>query len=46
MSDEQRKDEEIEVEGHVSDVSVPQELAEDEDGEVEAHLKLSNARME
>jgi hypothetical protein len=48
MSDEQRKDEENEVEGHVSDVSVLQELAEDEelDDEVEAHLKFSNARME
>ena len=47
MSDEQRKDDEIEVEGHISEVSVTQEPAEDDDeGDVAAHIKLSNVRME
>lgn len=47
MSDEQRKDDEIEVEGHVSELSVMRESAEDDDeGDVDAHIKLSNVRME
>jgi hypothetical protein len=47
MSDEQRKDDETEVEGHVSEVSVTQEPADDVDGEdVEAHIKFPNVRME
>jgi hypothetical protein len=47
MSDEQRKDDEIEVEGHLSEVSVTQEPADDEDGDdVEAHMRISNVRME
>lgn len=47
MSDEQRSDDEIEVEGHVSEVSVVREPADDEDGDdFEAHLKFSNVRME
>jgi hypothetical protein len=46
MSDEQRKDDEVEVEGHVIEVSVKDESAEEGD-EVEAHVqKVSNLRME
>ena len=45
MSDEQRKDDEVEVEGHVIEVSVKDESAEED--EVEAHVqKVSNLRME
>ena len=44
---EERKDDEIEVEGHVSEVSVTQEPAEDDDvDDVEAHMRISNIRME
>ena len=46
MSDEQRKDDETEVEGHVGEVRVVDEPAEDEEVEVEAHIRLPNARME
>jgi len=46
MSDEQRKDE-IEVEGHVSELSVTQEPADEDDGDdVEAHIRFPHARME
>jgi hypothetical protein len=46
MSDEQREDEEVEVEGHVIEVSVKHEPVEDDD-EVEAHVqRTSNVRME
>jgi len=45
---EERKDDEIEVEGHLSELSVTQEPAGDDDGDddVEAHMKFSNVRME
>jgi hypothetical protein len=45
MSDEQRKDEETEVEGHVkhSAHAEPTEEIENED-EVEAHVRHSNVR--
>ena len=47
MSDEQRKDDETEVEGHVSEVSVHEEPAEEGESEVEAHVqRISNVRME
>jgi hypothetical protein len=47
MSEEQRKEDEIEVEGHISEVSVTQEPAEDDDeGDVDAHIRISNVRME
>jgi hypothetical protein len=47
MSDEQRKDDEIEVEGHVIEVRVADEPAEEGDVEVEAHVqRTSNVRME
>jgi len=47
MSDEQRKDEETEVEGHLSEVSVTQEPADEDDGDdVEAHIRFPHARME
>lgn len=47
MSDEQRKDDEIEVEGHVSEVSVTREPTEEDDSDdVEAHMRFSNIRME
>ena len=50
MSDEQRKEDEIEVEGHVrgavaSDGVVGDE-DETEDSEVEAHIKFPNVRMD
>jgi hypothetical protein len=45
MSDEQRKDDGIEVEGHVAEISVNDEPAEDDD--VEGHfMRTSNVRME
>ena len=46
MSDEQRKDDEIEVEGHVSEASVVEEPAEDENDDVEAHMRFSNVRFD
>ena len=47
MSDEQRKDEENEVEGHVTELSVNKEPAEEDESEVEAHVqRTSNVRME
>ncbi len=47
MSEEERRDDEIEVEGHLSEVSVTQEPADDDDADdVEAHIKFPNARME
>ena len=47
MSDEQRKDDEVEVEGHVIEVSVKDGSAEEGDDEVEAHVqRTSNVRME
>jgi hypothetical protein len=46
MSDEQRKDEETEVEGHVRSSKVSDEpVAEGEDeDEVEAHVRKANVR--
>jgi hypothetical protein len=44
MSDEQRKDEETEVEGHVRHSANIE--AEGEDDEVEAHVRKSNVRMD
>jgi hypothetical protein len=45
MSDEQRKDEEIEVEGHLVEVAVNDEA--DEESDFEAHMqRASNVRME
>jgi hypothetical protein len=46
MPDEQRKDDEIEVEGHLNELSVTREPADDEEEDIEAHIKLSNVRME
>jgi hypothetical protein len=45
MSDEQRNEDEVEVEGHISEVSVTLEPADDDD-DVEAHIKFPHARME
>ncbi len=46
MSNEQRKEDDIEVEGHVGEVRVIDEPAEDDEVEVEAHIRFPNARME
>jgi len=47
MSDEQRNEEEIEVEGHLKKRSANNELAEDDQNDVEAHLsRLPNVRMD
>lgn len=47
MSDEQRNEEELEVEGHVGKASANDEPAEDADDEIEAHVhKVSNIRMD
>ena len=46
MSDEQRKDDDDEIEGHVGEVRVVDEPAEDDDDEVEAHIRFPDARME
>ena len=46
MSDEQRSEEEIDVEGHLKDRST-NEPAEDDENEFEAHLsRLPNVRMD
>ena len=46
MSDEQRKDE-IEVEGHVTRHSASDETPDDDENEVEAHIRsLPNVRMD
>ena len=46
MSDEVRKDEEPEVEGHVRHSANIEPEAEGEDDEVEAHVRKSNVRMD
>ena len=47
MSDEQRKGEEPEVEGHVRHPVTVEPNAEDEDdNEVEAHVRKANVRMD
>lgn len=48
MSDEQRKDEETEVEGHQfpPKYSANDEPAVDDDNEFEAHIKFPNVRMD
>ena len=50
MSDEQRKDEETEVEGHVHRRGAndePADDADDDENEVEAHIRsYPNARMD
>jgi hypothetical protein len=47
MSDEQRKDEETEVEGHARHAENDEAAAEDEDeNDVEAHVRRANVRMD
>ena len=48
MSDEQRKDEiEVEVEGHATRHGANEEPADDDENEVEAHIRsLPNVRMD
>jgi hypothetical protein len=48
MSDEERKDEETEVEGHAfpPKYGVSDEPAEDDENEFELHIKFPNARMD
>lgn len=47
MSDEPRKDDEIEVEGHVQKAGATAEPAEDADDEIEAHVhRASSVRMD
>ncbi|HEY8108353.1 MAG TPA: hypothetical protein VIC70_06600 [Gaiellaceae bacterium] len=47
MSDEQRKDDEIEVEGHGTKAGENDESAEDAETEFEAHIqRFSNVRMD
>ena len=47
MSDEQRRDDEIEVEAHTSKAGLNDEPTEDVDDEIEAHVyKVSNIRMD
>jgi hypothetical protein len=47
MSDEQRKDEETEVEGHFRAFANDEPAAEgEEDDEVEAHVRKANVRMD
>jgi len=47
MSDEQRRDDEVEVEGHSLELSVNEEPAEEGDAEVEAHvMRAASVRME
>jgi len=49
MTDEQRRDEETEVEGHAAvppKIGASDEPAEDDDTEFEAHIKFPNVRMD
>jgi hypothetical protein len=46
VSDEQRKDEETEVEGHGNRAGIQEEPAEDADDEFEAHIRVPNVRMD
>jgi hypothetical protein len=46
MSDEQRRGDETEVEGHASTADVNDEQSEDDETEFEAHLKFPNVRMD
>jgi hypothetical protein len=49
MSDEQRKGDETEVEGHFGKVGAndePAEADDESDSEVEAHIKYPNVRMD
>jgi hypothetical protein len=47
MSDEERKEEEIDVEGHINKGSADDEPAEDDENDFEAHLsRLPNVRMD
>ena len=50
MSDDQRKDDEIEVEGHYQRVGandeLPRESDDESDAEVEGHIRYSNVRMD
>ena len=47
MSDELRKDDENEIEGHVQKAGATDEPAEDADDEIEAHVhKVSSVRMD
>jgi hypothetical protein len=47
MSDEQRRDDEVEVEGHSLELSVNEEPAEEGESEVEAHvMRTASVRME
>ena len=49
MSDEQRKEDEIEVEGHVRGAVASDGVGDEdetEDSEVEAHIKFPNVRMD
>jgi hypothetical protein len=47
MSDEQRKDEDTEVEGHARHAANSEPAAEGEDDdEVEAHVRKTNVRMD
>ena len=45
MSDEQRKDEETEVEGHARHAENDEPAAEDEN-DVEAHVRRANVRLD
>ena len=46
MSDEQRKDDETEVEGHATAGDLNDEPSEDTEIEFEAHIKFPNVRMD
>jgi hypothetical protein len=46
MSDEQRREEEPEVEGHVKHSASDEPTEDGEDNDVEAHVRHSNVRMD
>ena len=47
MSDEQRKDDDVDVESHRTRVGVDEEPADEGESEVEAHIRsLPNVRMD
>ena len=46
MSDEQRKDEDIEVEGHAKHAENDEPAQDETEDDVEAHVRRANVRMD
>jgi hypothetical protein len=46
MSDEQRKDEDVEVEGHAKHAEHDEPAEGEDENDVEAHVRRANVRMD